>query len=123
MKPDTLWVPERIANALVRRGFGARVASFLIRVNAVPKSAFSSSNERPTPNQHFQSMAMQGSLAPPDEIVLVDDIVTRGHTPIGAANRLLEAFPSTRVRAFIAMRTISHPVSFSRVYDPKARKH
>jgi len=119
LQPDSLWVPERIASALVRRGFGTRVMPCLVRETAVRKSATSRPDQRPTPTEHFQSMAVQGNLGSTGEIVLVDDIVTRGHTTIGAANRLLDAFPSSRIRAFAAMRTVSDSMYFSRIYDPQ----
>ena len=118
MKPDTLWVPERIATALVSVGIGKQVASCLIRAKAVPKAALSSPSERPTAVQHFESLSVQGSLCKPDEIVLVDDVVTRGATLLCAANRLAEAFPQSHIRAFVAMRTISNPTEFENVYAP-----
>jgi len=119
LQPDSLWVPERIANALVRRGFGARVLPCLTRIRAVPKSATSQAGQRPTPTTHFESLAVQGNLGSTGDIVIVDDIVTRGHTMIGAANRLLEAFPSARIQAFAAMRTVSDWSNFSDIYDPQ----
>lgn len=119
LQQDSLWVPERIASALVRRGFGTRVMSCLIRTKALRKSATSLSDQRPSPTEHFQSIAVQGNLESTQEIVLVDDIVTRGHTMIGAANRLLEVFPSSRIRAFAAMRTVSDWTDFSHIYDPR----
>jgi hypothetical protein len=119
LQPDSLWVPERIANALVKRRFGARVLSCLTRLRAVRKSATSQAELRPTPTEHFQSFAVQGNLGSAKDIVLIDDIITRGHTMIGAANRLLEAFPASRIHAFAAMRTISDSNDFSRIYDPQ----
>lgn len=119
LQPDSLWVPERIANALVKRRFGARVMTCLTRSRAVPKSATSQAGQRPTPTKHFESFAVQGSLGSAEDIVLIDDIVTRGHTMIGAANRLLEAFPSSRIQAFAAMRTVSDWMEFSHIYDPQ----
>lgn len=119
LQPDSLWVPERIANALVRRRFGVRVLSCLTRARAVRKSATSQVGQRPTPTEHFESLAVQGSLGSTEDIVIVDDIVTRGHTMIGAANRLLEAFPSARIKAFAAMRTVSNWMEFSHIYDPQ----
>ena len=118
MQPNTLWVPERIANALVSVGIGEQVASCLIRAKAVPKAALSSPSERPTAEQHYESISVQGSLRKPDEIVLIDDIVTRGATLIGCANRLTDAFPQCHIRAFAAMRTISNPNEFDSVYSP-----
>jgi predicted amidophosphoribosyltransferase len=118
MQPNTLWVPERIANALVSVGIGKQVVSCLIRAKAVPKAALSSPKERPTAEQHYESISVQGSLRNPDEIVLIDDVVTRGATLIGCANRLTDAFPQCHIQAFVAMRTISNPNEFDNVYSP-----
>ncbi|MDA4132801.1 MAG: phosphoribosyltransferase, partial [Thaumarchaeota archaeon] len=52
------------------------------------------------------------------ELLLVDDIVTRGATLLGAANRLAEAFPDARIRGFAAMRTVSNPSDFVDAYQP-----
>jgi len=118
MQPNTLWVPERIATALVKAGIGNEVASCLIRAKPVPKSALCTPSERPIAAQHYESMSVQKSLSKPNEILLVDDVVTRGATLLGAANRLADAFPQSHIRAFAAMRTISNPNQFKKVYDP-----
>ena len=118
MQPDTLWVPERIATALVKIGLGKEVVSCLVRRKSVPTSASSSPSKRPTPAVHYDSMIVQGRLSKPKEIVLVDDIITRGSTLLGAANRLADIFPEAHIRAFAAMRTISNPDEFDKVYNP-----
>jgi len=118
MQPNTLWVPERIATALVEAGLGKEVVPCLVRVKSVSKAALSPPQERPTAAEHYGSMSVQKRLSQPGEIVLVDDIVTRGATLLGAANRLADVFPQTRIRAFAAIRTISNPDEFSKVYDP-----
>jgi len=111
-------VPERIATALVSEGVGKQVASYLFRSKAVPKAALSSPCERPTAEQHYETITVQGILCKPDEIVLIDDVVTRGATFLGCANRLADAFPQCRIRAFAAMRTISNSNEFEKVYCP-----
>jgi predicted amidophosphoribosyltransferase len=118
MQPNTLWVPMRIATALVGMGLGKEVAPYLIRDKPVRKAALSMPNERPTTIEHYESMTVQERLSRPAEILLVDDVVTRGATLLGAANRLAEVFPQTRIRAFAAMRTISNPDEFDKVYVP-----
>ncbi len=122
MKPDSLWVPDRIASALVEKRLGKEVVRCLVRETPVPKAAWSDASERLTPSRHFETISVQGSIAdpPPEKFVLVDDIVTRGATLFGAANRLLEAFPKAQVRAFAAMRTISVPSEFATMYDPRS---
>jgi phosphoribosylpyrophosphate synthetase len=118
MRPDTLWVPHRIATALVRVGLGKEVVPYLKRVEPVRKAHLSASEDRPRAAEHYESMMVQSGLTEPDEIVLVDDIVTRGATLLGAANRLASAFPKTRIRAFAVMRTISNPDEFKGLNDP-----
>jgi len=118
MQPNTLWVPKRIADALVSKGIGKAVSPCLVRTTAVRKAAFCVAQERPTAVEHYASICVQGGLAEPKEILLIDDIVTRGATLIGAANRLADAFPNTNIRAFSAMRTISNSYEFKDLYDP-----
>lgn len=72
------------------------------------------------PAEQFETIGVQRRITEPkpNEIVLVDDIVTRGATLLGAANRLAEAFPLARIRGFAAMRTISDSSEFERLYHP-----
>lgn len=118
MQPNTLWVPKRIADALYSRGIGKGVSPCLVRATAVRKAAFCVPQDRPTAAEHYASICVQGGLAEPDKILLIDDIVTRGATLIGAANRLADAFPNAQIRAFTAMRTISNAYEFRDMYDP-----
>lgn len=118
VQSDALWVPQRIARELVKRGFGSNAVDYLTRIRAVAKSAFSTASDRPKVTTHFESLAVQGTMTPPDNVLIIDDIVTRGATLMGAANRLAEAFPGARIKAFAAMRTISNPEEFHHMYDP-----
>jgi phosphoribosylpyrophosphate synthetase len=62
---------------------------------------------------------LDGLLPPLSDIVLVDDIVTRGSTMLGAASRLAETFSGVRITAFAAMRTVSNHEEFSAIRDPR----
>lgn len=118
MRPGTLWVPQRIATALVGMGLGKEVVPCLVRIKPVTKAHLSAAEDRPTAAEHYESMVIQSSLSEPKEILLVDDIITRGATLLGAANRLVSAFPRTHIRAFAVMRTISNPDEFDKLNDP-----
>lgn len=118
MRPDSLWVPLRIASALVGMGLGKTVAPCLIRMKPVAKAAFSVPQARPTVVEHYESLSVQGHLSELDDILLVDDIITRGATLLGAANRLIDAFPHVRIRGFASMRTVSNPDEFEALYAP-----
>jgi hypothetical protein len=120
MQPGTLWVPDRIATALVKTGVGREVVRYLTRSKPLRKAAFSDPSERPTPEEQYETLAVQRRVSePPSQITLVDDIVTRGATLMGAANRLAEVFPETRITGFAGMRTVS-PSDFTAVFDPQA---
>jgi len=63
-------------------------------------------------------MRVRELLFEPKEIVVVDDVVTRGSTFLGGVNRLAEAFPHAKIRAFAVMRSIYDPVDFTNIVDP-----
>ncbi|HIH88537.1 TPA: phosphoribosyltransferase [Candidatus Bathyarchaeota archaeon] len=117
MQPDTLWVPHRIADALMGQGLGREVVQCLARITPVNKSATSQPSQRPTPQTHYESLAVQGRLSEPRNILLVDDIITRGSTILGSANRLADLYPQANIKAFAAMRTMSNATDFKNFYD------
>ena len=119
LKPDTLWVPQRITTALIRNGLGKSSEACLERVTAVARSSGQTVGaNRPKALKHYESMRVKELLFKPKEIVLVDDVITRGATILGGVNRLSEAFPDAKIRAFAMMRTISNAEEFSDVEDP-----
>lgn len=119
-RPGSLWVPQRLARYMQEYGLGVQ-AEYLERRRMVEKSSTSAPGERPKPQDHYESMEVRDTLSDhPDEIVIVDDVITRGATLIGAAGKLAEAFPSARIRCFAALRTVSKPGKFKDIFDPCA---
>lgn len=118
MQKGTLWVPERIASSLLDEGLGQKVVPMLERVNAVPKSAWSAPQDRPLPQQHYDSMIVQKPLEEPERILLIDDIITRGSSFLGGASRIHDVYPKCEIRAFAAMRTITNEFDFGKEYAP-----
>lgn len=92
-------MPDRLAAALASEGLG-HVWRGLQRISAVRKSATAPSGERPTVTDHYDSLTVQPSLIAPTRVVLVDDVVTKGRTLLGAARRVAESFPEPQVLAF-----------------------
>lgn len=118
-QPGTGWVPLSLATEMLGQGLGGRVSPCLVRAKVVRKSSTAPPDLRPRAREHFESMALERDLLDePEDILLVDDIVTRGATLLGAAQRVQEAFPESRVRAFAAIRTISDPAEFEAIYAP-----
>lgn len=113
-----LWVPERLAEELVRCGLGNRVARLLERTEPIPKAATSISAERPTALRNYQTLRVRRELEPPTTLTLIDDVVTAGATLMGSANRLLDAYPTASVRGFAAARTITDATDFHATIEP-----
>lgn len=121
--PGMLWVPERITTALVNNGLGKSSEACLERVTAVARSSGQRvGSRRASPLEHYESMRVRELLFEPKEIVVVDDVVTRGSTFLGAVNRLAEAFPNAKIRAFAVMRSISDAEDFVDIVDPRIGK-
>jgi hypothetical protein len=104
-------------------------------VNEVQRSSGAWRWERPTVQQHFTSFAViPSAVAPepvapeptssestgpePTEIILIDDVVTKGRTLVAAAIRLQLTFPQTRIRAFALIRTLGLVPDVESVFDP-----
>jgi predicted amidophosphoribosyltransferase len=117
-QPGQLWVPKRVADALVRNGLAAEVQCVLRRAHSVRKSATAAAEERPKVRDHLSSFSIEGRIDAGTDLVLIDDIVTRGATLMAAATILQNAFPEARVRAFAVMRAISDPGAFAAIRAP-----
>jgi hypothetical protein len=113
-----LWAAEHLAAALAHEGLGALMWSGLRRVHAVRKSATAAPGERPTVSVHYESFFLERPSMPPDRIVLIDDVVTKGRTLLAAATRVREAFPSAQIRAFALLRTMGLVSEVQRLLDP-----
>ena len=111
-----VWAAERLATALYGVGLGKAVWPCLRRRYAVRKSATALSGDRPSVGQHVESLSVAMTLAgPPQRLVLIDDVITRGRTILAAAARLHEALPNADIRAFALVRTmgfLSHVAHF-----------
>lgn len=94
-------------------GLGVR-RDMLYRTKPLAKSHKSRREDRSTAMQHYNSMGVMRHPIDPEEIVVVDDIITQGATAIGAVNRLGEVFPDARIRVFAAMRAVGD-YRFSRI--------
>lgn len=118
MRPGSLWVPERIGQAMLKKGIGTSVVPCLVRTTPVNKSAFSPPADRPTAQKHYDSLTVKDTLNNFDKVVLVDDVVTRGATFMGATNKIADSFPDIQILSFAAMRAITAPSDFEDLYKP-----
>ena len=79
------------------------------RKKAVPRSsAQKKAADRADPPLHYASLGIgEPTLLGVRKITLVDDVVTRGSTIMGAAARILETWPDARIQAFAVARVDS----------------
>jgi predicted amidophosphoribosyltransferase len=109
---------ERLAAALVDVGIGGSTWLGLQRVRAVHRSATAEPGKRPSVTLHYQSFFMEQPVRPPERILLIDDVVTRGRTLLAAASRVHDAIPRAQVRAFALVRTLGLISGVERLLDP-----
>ncbi len=99
-------------------GLGREVHTCLERIKPLRKSATSSPEHRPSAREHYDSMRVTDLPLVHGNVIVVDDVVTRGATPLAAVSRIQELVPGARVRAFAIVRTISEPERFRGMFDP-----
>jgi hypothetical protein len=114
----SLWVARRLAFTLQEAGLGGEVWTGLRRMRAVERSAVAWMWQRPTVQEHYRSFTVTPSSKHPSEIVLIDDVITKGRTLVAAAMRVHEAFPAAVIRAFVLVRTMGFVRDVERLYDP-----
>jgi hypothetical protein len=114
----SLSVAEHLAIALIEEGLGQRIWRGLQRIRSVRKSATAGPGSRPTVGNHYDSFAIEPIQPPPTQVVLIDDVVTKGRTLLAAAARLKEALPDTEIRAFALLRTMGLIEGVTQLLDP-----
>ena len=112
------WAAEHLALALVNEGLGGPIWPGLRRVRAVRKSATAAPGDRPTVDVHYESFDIERTPNPPERIVLIDDVVTKGRTLLAAASRVHEALPRAQIRAFALLRTMGMIAGVAQLLDP-----
>ncbi len=116
--PASLWVARRLAFVLQEAGLGQEVWTGLRRVSSVERSSSAWMWQRPTVQQHYSSLTFIPSPRSPSDIVLIDDVITKGRTFVASAMRLRETFPHATIRAFALVRTMGMIHDVDRLFDP-----
>ncbi len=107
-KPGSLHPTKLLCEHMVKHGLGKDSMELLERIVAVPKAAFAKTpEERPTIITHYASMAVKKGLEQPEDIMVVDDVVTSGGMLLASVSKLSDSFPNARIRAFAFIRTMS----------------
>jgi len=110
--PDALWPALAISTALADVGLGVGVVPCIERATAMRKSSMCAKQgvPRPAAAEHYQTMQVKAHVLPADDIIVIDDVITKGATVAAVAAHLAEAFPGSRIRAFAVARTIEPPM-------------
>jgi len=106
---------------MLQNGLGSKVVPCLTRSKSVNKSAQNISGNRPLPGDHYDSFSMSKLDTEVTKVVLIDDVVTRGSTCIGAANRVHTTLPNVKIYTFAAIWTISNASDFKSWFAPANR--
>ena len=114
-----LWPTKVIAELFLKEGFAKEVMPCIERVNPVRKSSFQTkADSRPSVEEHYDSLSVTPVLLVPDQITLIDDVLTLGRTTFACVQRLNETFPKTEIRIFALVRTQSLIPNIEKIIDP-----
>lgn len=76
----------------------------LIRSHAIRKSSLCKPEDRPTVDEHYNSLFVKESVRT-TKITLVDDVLTNGNTSFACAIRFAEKFPNVTIKVFAMIKT------------------
>lgn len=113
-----VWPSHVIASEIVEQGYGTVILPCLKRIYAVQKSAFAAAADRPTVEQHYDSISCDKELVSPQKITLVDDVLTQGTTSVACALRVAEVYPDAEIRVFAIVRTQGFVENIEKLRDP-----
>lgn len=115
-KTGGTWAAAALAHALVQQGLGSRTWHGLRRISTVRKSATAPKGGRPSVACHYDSFQLEIPAARLENVVLIDDVITKGRTLLAA--RVREAFPEAHIRAFALLRTLGMISSVESLLEP-----
>jgi predicted amidophosphoribosyltransferase len=97
----------QMAQSLLDVGLAGSVSQLVSRRVTVPKSAWANPADRPRALDHVSSLDARLPLTAVGQVLLLDDVITRGATLMGVAVRLRQLAPTLVVRAFALLRAIT----------------
>lgn len=101
------WTPYLLSQIIRSIGAASRVEVHVTRSTAIRKSSYQTADNRPTVDEHLETLTLQHSfpLAAGTKIVLVDDLVTKGTVMTAVARMLLAEQPNLDIVGFAVART------------------
>ena len=104
-KADSAWPSIYIANTAVSLELGKNVLPCIRRHTAIRKSSLIRlADDRPTVDEHMQTLKIDAELESPSRITLVDDVMTLGRTSFACALLLHQRWPEADIRFFAMFR-------------------
>jgi len=114
-----LWPAKEIVNALLEANLGKDHQVLIKRIHHVKKSSSQvGADQRPSVEDHYNSLSVQKYLMKPERITLIDDVLTLGRTFFACAQRLYESFPEIEIRCCSLIRTQSLIPDIEKLLDP-----
>ncbi len=117
-EPKSFWSSRDLAKAMVEAGLGKEVVIALERIKAVPKSAFAQHGERPSVQNHVESLKVVTSLPEGASVVLIDDVITKGATLFACGSLLAKSVRRLTLHAFALIRTQGLVDDINKRIDP-----
>lgn len=117
--PSALWPSLEICSSLAANRFGVSVNPIIKRVVRVKKSSTSGIGERPSCRDHYSSIEVENRIIEESQIVVVDDVFTKGNTTVACALKLKKLYPDKTIKIFSVMRTRGFINELDSIIDPR----
>jgi hypothetical protein len=106
LREGDMWPALEICKVLIKLGFAKDILPFLKRSQPIRKSSSQFSAEsRPSVIDHYNSITLERELGVPENVTLIDDVLTLGRTAYACACKIQETFPQVKPSLFSVFRT------------------
>jgi hypothetical protein len=105
LKKGTVWGVHELCKAIQAAGLAGNVEPALLRKKPIAKSAYCAPGQRPTAKEHYDSLGAIEDMFFTKRITIIDDVVTRGASAIGAASAVKEVRPLAELGFFALFHT------------------
>lgn len=119
LTPEMLWPSKEIADVLIAQGLGKSVYPCIKRNIPIRKSSSGySADSRPSVQEQFDSLIVEREMFEPEQITLIDDVLTMGRTSFACVQRVHEAYPNADIKLFCVVRTQGFIDNIEALFDP-----
>lgn len=102
---------KEICNIFVNNGIGTSTFDIISRHTAIRKASYcSNADERPSVDEHIETMSVKSILIEEPTLILIDDVLSLGRMSYACCKLLSDAYPDKNIKIFCPVKTSNYDI-------------